>query len=280
MFPLGPSAAIFLFLRSKFPINPGHSCTTGDGGRTPVCRAKLKLLAAAAGLGLVLGVAPAGAITATGVTVGSVGSDTHVGLTEDRPIGDDAVKYFIPLGDTDGTYGVGGSCGGSGFGTCSDTGNGGGKLTMILRFSPISTFGDSLLTVKFEDLDLGGANDPNGFLERLNVLKSDGATSLSGGWIYDIGDLVTGDSDTQQILNLSLGTVTDDPLYLILKFKSKSEFYGKNTAEYLIATVTGPDAPPGGQTPVPLPPALVLFVSGIVGMGALSIRRRKAKTAV
>ena len=120
-------------------------------------------------------------MTATGVAVGAPGSNTPVGLTEDRPLLDvgifqdiKAIKYFIPLENT-GIYGAKPSGCGAGFGTCSDTGDGGGKLTMYLRFSPVSLTQNSTLRVIFEDLDLKNANDPVGFLEKLKLQIWNGA---------------------------------------------------------------------------------------------------------
>jgi len=220
--------------------------------------------------------APATAATVTGVAVSGVGSSTLVGSTENRTLlGGDAIKYFIPLGDNNGTYGVGSKCGGNGFGTCSDTGNGGGTLSMILRFSPITTTGPSQLTIRFEDLDLKGVNDPNGFFESLNIFR--GATSLTGGWINNISSLlVDGDHDSQ-ILSLLLNLPITDPLYLVLKFKAKSDFEGRNTAEYLRATITeGDRAPP---VPTPLPGALVLMGTVLAcsyGFGAWRQRHKRA----
>ena len=50
---------------------------------------------------------------------------------------------------------------------------------------------------------------------------------------------MTGNANIQT-LALLLGTLSDDPLYLVLKFKSILRFMGTNTAEYLIATITSP----------------------------------------
>jgi hypothetical protein len=226
---------------------------------------------------VVISTASVGAATAAtinGVAVSSVGSTTVVGSTESKALlGGDAIKYFIPLGDGSGTYGVGSSCSGHGFGTCADTGNGGGTLSMVLRFSPITTTASSFLTVKFEDLDLKGVNDPNGFLESLNIFRS--GTSITGGWITNISSsLVDGDHNSQ-ILKLLLNAPINDPLYLVMKFTAKSDFYGTNTAEYLRATIdVGDQAPP---IPTPLPGTLLLMSSLLTcsyGVGVWRRRRR------
>jgi hypothetical protein len=133
---------------------------------------------------------------------------------------------------------------------------------MFLRFSPVS--GNSVLTVRFQDLDLSGANDPAGFLESLRVFTG-GGTALTP-LITNIGGLVTGDHNSQ-LLTLALGVV-NDPLWLRLDFRSSSSFNGTNTAEYLVASVSQ----------VPLPAALPLFATGLGALGLLA-RRRKQKNA-
>jgi hypothetical protein len=217
------------------------------------------------------------------MAVGSVGSGIEVGLTENRPLlgGQEAIKYFIPLKDNNGTYGVGSSkCGGMGFGTCSDTGDGGGLLTMILRFTPVSTSQPSTLQVLFEDLDLKNANDPVGFLERLQVVRANNSPVTP--WITDINQILSngdieGNADTQQLLTVALGILSNDPLYLKLVFKSKAEFHGENTAEYLVATVTSPDPVP--PQVVPLPAGFLLMGTVLAGAGGIASWRRRRKAA-
>ncbi len=94
--------------------------------------------AAAAILALATLATPASALTTTGVAVGAVGLSAQVGLAPvfNATLGGNAIPFFITLGNTSGTYGTGGSCSGNGFGTCADSGDGGGILTMIFRFSP------------------------------------------------------------------------------------------------------------------------------------------------
>jgi hypothetical protein len=219
-------------------------------------------------------VAPATAATIIGVAVSGLNSTTEVGSTVDKQsLGGKAIEYFVPLGDSNGVYGVGTACGNHGFGTCADTGNGGGTMSMVLRFSPITTTVPSYLTVKFEDLDLKGVNDPNGFLESLNIYR--GGTSITGGWINNISSsLVDGDHNSQ-VLKLLLNAPINDPLYLVMKFTAKSDFNGTNTPEYLRATIdVGDNAPP---IPTPLPGALVLMGSLLTctyGVGAWRRRRR------
>lgn len=218
----------------------------------------------AAALAGSLGLVQPAAASLVGVAVGAIGDDPatqEVGVTEFRSaLGADAIRYFIPLGDADGVYGVGG------FGLSSDSGDGGGVLTMFLAFSPIVSGLDYTLDILFEDLDLAGANDPTGFLETVDVLNSSGV-SLVGGPITDISSaVVAGNADTQQLLSLALGALTANPFYLKLTFSAAFTRNGTNTAEFLVATLT----------PVPLPAALPLFLTGLAGLGFAGRIRRKA----
>ncbi len=212
-----------------------------------------KLTAAAFGAAMLMA-APVASAGIIGVTV-DPGDNSIVGETEFRAaLGGDAIKYFIPLGDASGVYGVDDS---GDFGLISDFGNGGGALSMYLLFEPINVGGAYVLDILFEDLDLANANDPFGFFESIEVLSADGLTSLSGGVITDIGGLIAGDAGTQQLLSLFLGVITDDPFLLRLDFTAAFNSYGTNTAEYLIAEVNE----------VPVPGAVWLFFAGIAGLG-------------
>jgi hypothetical protein len=236
------------------------------------------------------GVLPANAATVStvGVAVKGVGSSTQVGNTQNRGIGDDAIEYFIPLhGSGTLAYGVGSACSHHGYGTCSDIGYGGPTLRMVLRFEP-SASGKNELTIKFEDLDLNGVNDPAGFLETLN-LSLGTRTKVGWHWVTSYTPLAgpfsslvspfrpDGNSDTQ-ILDLLLDLPTTDPLYLVLDFTAHSTFKGQNTPEYLWATLSPADA----NIPVatPLPGALVLMgsvLTSFFGVGAW--RRRRTRPA-
>lgn len=214
--------------------------------------------------GLLL-IIPSADASTVGRAVAAIGDDPDVatvGSTEVRAgLGaTPAIKYYIPLSEADGVYGDGG------FGTFSDTGNGGGVLTMILAFSPVNISKPGLLTILFEDLDLKNANDPVGFFESIQILDA-GNTALTG-VITDIGGLVSGDADTQQLLSLSLATLMVDSFYLQLKFKAEYFRNGRNTPEYLIARISA----------VPLPAALPLFGTGLGILGFAAWRRRRKMT--
>ena len=213
---------------------------------------------------------PSVAATVTGYAVKAVSgplNDDLAGVVVSRPIGN-AIQYYIPLNSgTSGTFGNSGACGSGGVGTCSDTGSAGGTLTMNLRFDGVG-LGSAILKIVFEDLDLIGVGDPAGFLESVNVLNAAG-TTLSGGPITNISSLlVDGNADVQTlVMNLLL---TGDPTFLKLKFTSFPSFYGTNTPEYLIATIT----------PVPLPAAIWMMGSLLFGwLGFSGWRRRSQQLA-
>ncbi len=224
---------------------------------------------------------PANALV-VGVAVGVIGDDPDtqsVGLTADRDIGDNAIKYFIPLGHHSGTYGVGG---GSGFGTTHDHGFGGGTLSMILAFKPIDPTKNGVLSILFEDLDLIGANDPSNFLESIEIFDQTGASVA--GLIDDIAaNIITGDANTTQLLNLPLGSLGAGAMggnlstyYVQLDFVASLSGHhkGKNTPEYLIATI---DEAPGTISVVPLPASLPLFGTGLAVIGFIGWRRKQRK---
>src|SRR5262245_1076707 len=198
-------------------------------------RAKNMIKATAAAVVAMTGIVSASADT-IGVSVGSLSGTTHVGSATQNIAdlgGAGSIEYFIPLNGANGTYGAAGTCGTTGFGTCADSGFGGGTLTMFLRFDPVSTSNPSVLTVNFLDLDLNGANDPAGFLENLQIFNATTMTPLTV-LITNFGGLVTGDANVQT-LSLGLGTLTASPLVLKLKFQAdftNPNDHGTNTPEH------------------------------------------------
>ena len=221
-------------------------------------------LAVAAVMSVVSTFSQAGTI---GVAVDGVNGALVGNTLVNRPsLGGDAIEYFIPLNGVSDVYGNGGTTNNNGFGQVSDSGYGGGTLSMFLMFTPVSTTTPSQLNIRFEDLDLMGVNSPSYFLETINVLDA-GGSSIVNGPITDIGGLVTGNS-TSQLLSLALGVVATNPFFLQLEFTADFTDYwrkGTNTPEYLIAEVT----------PVPLPAALPLFAGSIGLIGFLGWRRKR-----
>lgn len=223
--------------------------------------------------------AAATTITTDGYAVGVVGSTAKVGVYQNSTIGNDAIKFYIPLSTTSGTYAVGTTCGGTGFGTCTDSGHGGGTLTMNLLFPSVSVTYASTLTLVFDDLDLNGVNDPAYLLENLNIFEN--GVSLTN-WISNISNpLIAGDAN-KQTLSLSLGVLPSESLYLSLKFKASSAIAALNTPEFLLATVSAEDGDNGGGVdPVPLMPMpLPATVALLLGwFGWLKLRQRRHRYA-
>lgn len=205
----------------------------------------------------------ASAVPVTGVAVDNFTSQTSVGgpTVFRNALGGDAIKYFIPLTNSGTcTYGV--NCG-----TSSDTGYGGTVMSMNLMFNPVVANVAATLSVNFEDLDLIDANDPWWFLEEVQVFDGNGSALTN--LIVDINDpLVTGDAVTQQLLSIDLGVLTDTTYFTTLKFSADSKYYGRNTPEYLIATID--------QVTVPEPAMVLLLGVGLLSIGA--VRRSKGKS--
>jgi hypothetical protein len=240
------------------------------------CRLSTVLAALTA---VLIGVSPAAAdLVAVGVAVGSLGSTSPVGLplvnNLNPSLGGPAIGYFIPLGDNDGgIYGTPQNGCAYGVGTCSDTGNGGATLKMILLFTPVSVTNPSKLTVNFQDLDLANVNDPDYFFETLQLYKGSNNnttfTQLTGPITAAniLNGLVTGDHN-DQTLSLNLGVLSNDPLYLELTFTAKFNTNGINTEEYLRATVSSVPGPVVGAGL----PGLFFASGGLLGWWRL---RRK-----
>jgi len=227
-----------------------------------------RCVSAAAVCGLILAAAlPANAatVTSTGYAINPI-TGNPVGFTENRPaLGGQAIKYFITLENVGGTYGVGGSCEGTGTGTCHDEGNGNGVLEMHLRFAFAQALddGNKTLQIRFEDLDLWPKQDPWWHFEAVQVEGyTDFITSafnplLSWNWQSDVITLTL----------LLAGLPGDDEFFFKLRFYADPLFSGRNTPEYLIAQLTGTLA-------TPLPAAVWLFISALAGLGGLSRLRR------
>jgi hypothetical protein len=229
-----------------------------------------------------------------GVAVDGIGSETTTGVSSG------SIEYFIPLKrNTSGVYGAandydGASSCANGTGTCSDSGygfgyNDAGALTMNIFFdlAAIPTIGAAQLDFWFADLDLQSINDPNGFFESVSLSLWDGngdgsSLDLVQGTVKAPGDITAGTLDVGGIdpitwsLDLAALGFLDEVensrasrqgLWVQLGFGSYfSGMKGKNTPEYLQATLE--------VSPVPIPSALWLFGSALVGFIGMSRRTR------
>ncbi len=237
-----------------------------------------KLMTASVVAGTMLFALPANAATIVGQAVDAIGSiNAAVGNLDTRPLlgagANNAIEYFIPLGNTDGTYGVDNA---GSFGTVSDSGTGGGILTMFLRFDGLIA-NSGTLSILFEDLDLTPVNDPPGFTETIQIFDQNG-TELTTGIISDVltpspFSITTagGPNDTLE-LALALGPIAASTFFIELNFAASFASSGTNTAEYLRATFTE------NLSVVPLPAALPLYGTGLAIMGFVGWRRKR-KTA-
>jgi hypothetical protein len=153
-------------------------------------------------------------------------------------------------------------------------------LRMFLRFSPVALpVGSAKLTFRFEDLDLGGANDPEKFFEAIAFYDASGnpisgSIALMSGSCAPVPCTLTGDSRYQTITfpdsSQLRALLTGDPFFVELRFGSRAGGHHKkvNTMEFLWATLeTDPLPPPR----VPEPPSVLLWGAA---MALVGLRRR------
>lgn len=213
----------------------------------------------------------------TGITVDAAGSINPAGIQNSTT---GVVKYYIPLSERNsGVYGVSdtptcgtGGANTGGAGTCSDRGRGfgyddAGALDMNIYFdlSDLANKDNAVLDIWFGDLDLFPINDPDWFLESIAVSSKNGGGLLTPfvGTFKNDTDIpdATSDPFTWRLDLASLGTL-DDKFWIQLGFGSDSDYYAKNTAEYLKATISA----------VPVPAAVWLFGTALIGFIGLSRR--------
>jgi hypothetical protein len=227
-------------------------------------------------------------VTAFGRPVTAIGSST--GAVPDCPAleGDScyntatgSVGFYIPLRTSDaGVFGVTVVSNGRTAGTFSDTGSGTGSsdaLTMYLRFAPVATPPDSAsLRFDFIDLDLRNANDPDGFFESVRFYDESGQALTPRITVIGQSDAlspldfeVTGNSTSQSIYFPDVSDIVTDPFYIDLRFRSRSDFTGRNTIESMIATLVTETR----EVQVTEPGTLALLGAGLVLLGAVIARR-------
>lgn len=211
------------------------------------------------------------------------------------------LKYFIPLDeDNKGIYGVTVTPGGGLSGQFSDSGPGTGygtktatnyALQTYLYFD-VSGFDDSdpsgFLTLEFDDLDLIPENDPANFFEDVEIAFSSDGLNFSGqtgnlqthAEVQALSSLVPGsfavDNDGD---NLTFQLVVPDSVWSDALLNTEAVFAelvfgvqstgGSNTPEFLLGAAIGNEAV------VPLPAAVWLFGSALVGVAGIGYRRKQ-----
>jgi hypothetical protein len=225
--------------------------------------------------------------TIVGQPVGSFGSTTGVGDFD--PV-TGRVGFFIPLDSSNaGVYGVtphpgglAGTFGDAGFGIASLSDP--AVLTTYLHFGGFSTTGlvDARVALRFADLDLTPASDPDGFFESIQIsafdangnevvltpLLADAGQDGAGFSILQIGDVTT-----INLLGLAplLGSLGSD-LWLKLDFNVHStEWMNENTPEFFRARLTTV------TRSVPEPGLAGLAMIGLVALGGAVGRWRRIR---
>lgn len=251
----------------------------------------------------------ANAMSVGGQTVDAIGSDSQVGSGSGEieyyiPLGSAGLPSSGPA---PGTYGVTGvPCGTAGL--CQDGGSGAGYLganALVMNFyfdlSGEPDSASATLKFVFDDLDLRDVNDPTGFVESMSLSYWDetGSTSTldSIGGVYqttaELGaqGLVTSgglDDAIEWSIDLGIGGLNllsllnnaDEGFWIQLGFGSEYRYpndprygdwanelrNGRNTSEFLTAELN--------LSPVPLPSAVWLFGSALLGFIGMSRRTR------
>jgi len=245
-----------------------------------------------------------------GTAVGSPGSNTMVGSVggpsldvTNNPgtqfgIRGPGIKYFIPLNDSNygGTYGETGgfNCAGGGTakaGTCSDYGNGdfdrwndaSGLKMNIWYDTNGGQFSSASLSFAFDDLDLIGDNDPAGFFESVSLsywswtgsafslssgsaIKSAAIPAAAGVPSVVLPNLIMWGLGVTDLAALNYSSQEKGGFWIQLGFGAKADWKGNNTAEYLASALN--------VSPVPLPSAVWLFGTALLGFIGISRRTK------
>jgi hypothetical protein len=234
--------------------------------------------------------------------VGSTQSVTHI---------PDAIKYYIPLSATQkGTYGVAGppapctdgfpgTFGGAG--TCADSGSGYGYLdssalamNIFFDMTGLPASQSAELSFLFDDLDLINKNDPTGFFESISLSYwnwNTGTNAFDATPVSVVGTITTAGVSPDPVIDavddnlitwdldlLALGALNasaqsvNQGFWIQLGFGSKyvdsngNPKTGTNTPEYLAAELT--------VSPVPVPAAVWLFGTALIGFVGMSRRTK------
>jgi len=218
-------------------------------------------------VGLVMFTAAEAAASTVGVPITSLTDNTPVAT--DNVDSDGTIHFFVLLSGT-ATFGVDG---GTNSDSCVSPGCTGGTLIMFLEYDPV-TPGPNLVTLDFNDLDLIGVNDPNGFFESIEFYDSDGTTLLAA--VSDMTDpeVVFADFD-EQLIQIAIPNA-GNPFRAKLTLMSGSAPFDQatNTGETLLTTIDNVSV-----AHTPIPGAVWLFASALMGLVGFSRLRRSATQA-
>lgn len=218
-------------------------------------------LLAIAGLTLLSGAAAATPLTygmPTDAGGNAVGGANYNAATHET-------SFFIPfMNGHAGTFGVGGVGMSATTGTPT-TGNHTGSLDLYLLFQPVQT-GPNILSLDFDDLDISGRNDPDGFLESVKIFDTFGML-LAEIDHYTDPQVILADFD-RQLLEIAIN-IASNPFMVKLTLAADSGAYAgqrlQNTVESLTATVRY----------IPEPSTLGLLAMTLLLLGGLQLRSRR-----
>ena len=179
-------------------------------------------------------------------------------------------------------------------GLCQDKGKGSRydaadalQMNIFFDLTGVADSAAATLDFVFDDLDLSDVNDPYGFYESMSLSywneTGDGSSLTSIGSVYKTtagliaeGSVTTGGKNDPIEWSIDLGTGglnllsllnnDDDGFWIQLGFGSKYKYKGWNTPEQLTAHLN--------VSPVPLPSAVWLFGSALLGFIGMSRRTR------
>jgi len=179
-------------------------------------------------------------------------------------------------------------------GLCQDKGKGSRydaadalQMNIYFDLTGVADSVDATLDFVFDDLDLSDVNDPYHFFESMSLSywneTGDGSSLTSIGSVYKTtaeleaqGSVTTGGKNDPIEWSIDLGTGgldllslldnDDDGFWIQLGFGSEYKYKGWNTPEQLTAYLN--------VSPVPLPSAVWLFGSALIGFIGMSRRTR------